>query len=101
MTKPECPMRGSGLLRHSSFGFHWSFWFGHWSFPSPPIPLLAPRIPVHVVAVLFPEPGRVGGAEFDPADPLGALPQVQPRHQAAQRPAVVGGEVLAFPLVRE
>src|SRR5687767_11444466 len=67
----------------------------------PPVALLAPGVAVHVVAVLFPEARGVGGAELDAADPLGALPEVQARHEAAEGPAVVGGEVLAVPRVGE
>src|SRR5687768_4475517 len=67
----------------------------------PPEPLLRPRVAVHVIPVLLPEARRVRRAELDAADPLGALPQVQPRDQPAQRPAVVGLEVLALPRVGE
>src|SRR5687768_15436782 len=68
---------------------------------SPPEPLFAPRVAVHVVAVLFPEAGGVGRAELDAADPLGRLPQVQAGDEAAQGPAVVRLKVLSLPLVRE
>src|SRR5687768_1326626 len=46
MTKPECR---SGTCRafigHSSFGFHWSFRFGHWDFAlsDPPLQLFRRR----------------------------------------------------------
>src|SRR5688572_12315981 len=68
---------------------------------SPPVAFFAPGVAVHVVAVLFPEARGVGGAELDAADPLGALPEVQARDEAAEGPAVVGGEVLAVPRVGE
>src|SRR3954454_9737070 len=50
------------------------------------VALLAPRVAAVVVAVLLPEPGAVPRAQRDPADPLGALPEVQVRHQHAHRP---------------
>src|SRR4051812_21041274 len=54
------------------------------------VALLAPGVAAVVVAVLLPEPGAVPRAQRDPADPLGALPEVQVRHQHARRPAVLG-----------
>src|SRR3712207_6990670 len=37
----------------------------------------------------------------DAADPLGTFPQIQPRHEPAEGPAVVGRDVFPLPLVRE
>src|SRR6266567_2241030 len=67
----------------------------------PPIPLLPPRVAVHVVAALLPEAGGVGGAELDGAEPFGTFPEVESWDEAAQRIAVLGGEIFAFPLVGE
>src|SRR6476646_396683 len=55
---------------------------------SPAEALFLPRIAVHVIAVLLPEPRRIRRAQLDPAQPLGGLQQVKTRHQPAQRPAV-------------
>src|SRR5215213_8232825 len=49
------------------------------------VPLLPPRVAAVVVAVLLPEPGLVPGHEGEPADPLGALPEIQVRHQQPDR----------------
>src|SRR4029079_12532916 len=54
-----------------------------------------------LVAVVSPNAWSSVCPQLDPAEPLRALPQIQPRHQPAQRPAVFGGDVLTFPLVRE
>src|SRR5215210_3698239 len=56
------------------------------------VALLAPRVPAVVVAVLLPEPGAVPRAQRDPADPLGALPEVQVRHEHPHRAAVLDGQ---------
>src|SRR4051794_31339211 len=53
------------------------------------VPLLPPRVAAVVVSVLFPEPGLVAGHQRQPADPLGALPEVQVRHEEPDRPAVL------------
>src|SRR5689334_20394129 len=53
------------------------------------VALLAPRVAAVVVAVLLPEPGAVPLAQRDPADPLGALPEVQVRHEHPHRTAVL------------
>src|SRR4051812_22874584 len=45
------------------------------------VPLLLPRVAAVVVAVLLPEARLVPLHHGDPADPLGALPEVQVRHQ--------------------
>src|SRR5215213_8221161 len=53
------------------------------------VALLAPGVAAVVVAVLLPEPRAVPRAQRDPADPLGALPEVQVRHEHAHRPTVL------------
>src|SRR4051794_2910764 len=53
------------------------------------VPLLLPRVAPVVIAVLLPEAGLVPLQEGDPADPLGALPEVQVRHQHPHRTAVL------------
>src|ERR1700746_80593 len=64
-------------------------------------PLFFPRIPVDVVAVLFPEAGFVLGRECKSAHPFHALPEIQVRHDQAQRIAMVGGKILAVMLKSE
>src|SRR5437016_2608526 len=75
----------------------------HWTAIStlPPEAFLGPRVAMHVVAVLFPEAGGVGGAELDAADPFGAFPEVEARDESAQGPAVFGGDFFAVPLIGE
>src|SRR5262249_60356889 len=46
-----------------------------------PIPLFLPRITAVVVAVGLPEPGLVVVEELQPANPLGALPEVEVRDE--------------------
>src|SRR5690349_7622530 len=65
------------------------------SAPARPVALLGPRVAVVVVPVLLPEPGFVGLRHRDPADPLGALPEVQMRHEQSRRPTVFARERLA------
>src|SRR5215471_18728358 len=60
-----------------------------------PVPLLAPWVPVIVIAEALPEAWLVLQPEGDAADPLGALPQVQVRHEQPGRPAVLRRELLA------
>src|SRR6266542_1064959 len=60
-----------------------------------PVPLFAPWVTVVVVAEALPEARLVAVEQPDPADPLGALPEVQVRHQQPRRPAVLGLQVLA------
>src|SRR5215218_464614 len=45
------------------------------------VALLAPWVTAVVVAVLLPEPPAVPRTQRDPADPLGALPEVEVRHE--------------------
>src|SRR3954470_14514809 len=59
-----------------------------------PVALLFPRVAAVVVAVGLPEAGLVVVEELDAAHPLGALPEVEMRHQQARRPAVLGLERL-------
>ena len=51
--------------------------------------------PCSVVAVLLPEAGLVLVAQLEPAHPLGALPEVEVRHEQPRRAAVLGLERLA------
>src|SRR5215207_8239121 len=71
---------------------------GHGCLPSrsvAPEPLLAPGVAVVVVAEALPEARLVGVQQLDPADPLGALPQIQVGDQPPRRAAVLGLQVLA------
>src|SRR6516225_8986743 len=64
-------------------------------------PLFLPRIAAHVIAPVFPflpEAGPVLVHQLDSADPLGAFPGVKPRHDQAQRIAVVWLQGLAVVL---
>src|SRR5262249_59473609 len=64
-------------------------------------PLFRPRIAAHVIAPVLPflpEAGPVLVHQLDPADPLGAFPGVTPRHDQAQRIAVVWLQGLAVVL---
>src|SRR6266545_840940 len=67
----------------------------------PAVALFLPRIAAHVVAVLLPEAWPVAGHELQAADPLGALPEVEVRHEQPQRPAVLGRDGLAVPRVHQ
>src|SRR3954471_1793410 len=58
------------------------------------VPLFLPRVAAVVVAVALPEPGLVVVEQTQPGDPLGALPEVQVRHQQPGRAAVLGGQRL-------
>ena len=53
------------------------------------VPLFLPVVGVVVVAVALPEAGLIRGEELDPAEPLGALPEVARWDDEAQRPAVL------------
>src|SRR5919199_5957250 len=53
------------------------------------IALLPPGIAVVVVAVALPEPGPVAAEKLEAAHPLGALPEVQVRHEQAEWPTVL------------
>src|SRR3712207_5302730 len=64
-----------------------------------PVALLAPGVPVVVVAQRLPEAGDVVGGELQAPHPLGALPEVQVRAEQARRAAVLGLE--GRPLVGE
>src|SRR5262245_14480531 len=65
------------------------------------VALLGPRVGVHVVAVLLPEPGRVDVEELEGAKPLRALPEVELGQDQPYGPAVVGLEVAASVLERQ
>ena len=56
------------------------------------IPLLAPGVAVHVVAVGLPEAGGVGVHEADAADPFGGFPEVEVGDDHADGAAVRGFE---------
>ena len=62
------------------------------------VALLSPGVAQHVVAVLFPEAGAIGAEDLDAGDPLGAFPQVEMRHDEADRPAMLPRQRLAFPM---
>src|SRR3954447_4507895 len=62
------------------------------------VPLLAPRVAQVVVTVLLPETGLVTGHQGELADPLGALPEVQVRHQRPDRAPVLDRQRLAVEL---
>src|SRR5262245_53054812 len=66
-----------------------------------PVAFLAPGIASHVVTVLLPEAGIVLLQQLEPAHPLGALPEVEVRHQKADRPAVLRGQWLAVVAQRQ
>ena len=54
-----------------------------------------------MVAVALPEAGLILGDELEAAHPLGALPEVEMRHDQPQRPAVLRRDVLAVARERE
>src|SRR3989441_10188217 len=58
-------------------------------------------LPIYVVAVLLPEAGHVLVDQRDPSYPLGALPEIQVRHQQPGGPAVLGREPLTVPPKRD
>src|SRR5215211_505991 len=66
-----------------------------------PVALLTPRIPVVVVAERLPEAGLVGLRDLDLGEPLGALPEVQVRHEQPCRAAVLGLERRAVERVHD
>src|SRR5258705_13599150 len=70
-------------------------------YPSPPESLFRPRIAVHVIAVLLPESRRIRGPQLDAANPLGTFPQIEPRHQPPQRPAMLRGQIFSIPRISE
>src|SRR5690242_13124271 len=53
------------------------------------VPLLEPRVAAVVVAVLLPEARLVAAQQGQAGDPLGALPEVEVRHEQPHRPAVL------------
>src|ERR671917_1124633 len=55
----------------------------------PPVALLAPGVAVVVVTQRLPEAGYVVGSELQPPHPLGALPEIQVRHQQTRRSSVL------------
>src|SRR4051794_14444364 len=57
-----------------------------------PIALFGPRVAVHVVPVLLPEPRLVVLRHDQATHPFGALPEVQRRHEQPGRPTVLGIE---------
>jgi len=57
---------------------------------SRPVPLFLPRVSVDVVAVRTPRSRARRSREAKPPHPLGALPEVQMRHEQPRRPAVLG-----------
>src|SRR5207245_10515044 len=65
----------------------------------PAVAFLFPGITMNVVAELFPEPRLVFLHEPKPADPLGALPEIEMRHDQSRRPAMHRLERLVVELV--
>src|SRR5258708_19183273 len=65
-----------------------------------PVPLLAPRVAVHVIPVRLPESGLILVMESQSLDPLGALPKIEMGHQQPRRAAVFGLQRLPAVLVR-
>src|SRR6476659_2686336 len=59
------------------------------------VPLLGERLRMDVVAPPLPEPAGVLRGELETGQPLRALPRVALGHDQPQRPAVLGGQVLA------
>src|SRR5215218_9646008 len=51
------------------------------------VSLLAPGVAAVVVPVLLPEAGLIARQQRELVNPLGALPEVQVRHQQPDRPA--------------
>ena len=66
---------------------------------SPGVALFTPRITAIVIPVYFPEPRLVMRGELNPAHPLGALPEVEVRHEQPRGTAVLGCSGL--PIVAE
>src|SRR5215475_15146079 len=60
-----------------------------------PVPLLAPRVPVVVVAQALPEPRGVMVGQVDALKPFRGLPEIQMRNEQAGRAAVLRLEWLA------
>ena len=56
---------------------------------------LLPRVPMHMIAVAFPETGTVFSEEFEAAEPFGALPGVELGDDEAGGSAVFDAERLA------
>src|SRR6188768_987032 len=67
----------------------------------PVVALLVPGVAAHVVAVALPEAGPVFGHELEAAQPLGTFPEVEVRHEQSERPAVIGGDILAVATKRQ
>src|SRR5689334_4809947 len=65
------------------------------------ISLLAPWVRAVGVAVVLPEAEAVADDDLEPAQPLRALPEVEARHQQAERPAVLRVELAAVVAVGE
>src|SRR5207248_10918499 len=63
------------------------------------VPLLLPEVGVVRIAVALPEARLVDRRELDPAQPLGALPEVLAGDQEPHRPSVLRRERLAVGLV--
>src|SRR5215212_5215304 len=61
----------------------------------PPVALFAPGVAVVMVTQGLPEAGFVFGDQPQSSHPLGALPEVEVRHEQAGRTAVLGFERLA------
>src|SRR5215216_857725 len=66
-----------------------------------PEALLAPGVAVVVIAQALPEAGLVLVQQLNPADPLGALPEVQVRHEQPRRAAMLGLQLLTVVAERD
>src|SRR4051812_16104896 len=65
------------------------------------VTLLEPGIAVVVIAAHFPKARLVEHREFEPLDPLRALPEIELRHDYAERSAMFPAERLAVPAPRQ
>src|SRR5262245_6825010 len=54
------------------------------------VALFSPWVPIHVIAVGLPETRLIRITQAEAAPPLGALPEVQVRHQQPRGAAVLG-----------
>src|SRR6266404_7826418 len=61
-----------------------------------PVPLLLPRITVHVISVLLPESRRILIEKFKSTNPLHRFPPIQMRHNQPRRITMVRTERLAI-----
>jgi hypothetical protein len=65
------------------------------------IAFFEPRVSPIVITTDFPEPSDIFSEKFNAADPFGAFPGVELRHNQAERPAVVRSEILTIKAMGE